>query len=242
VRTHLFIGLALFAVTAGCKRKPSKVTDMQQPQWGSEEVLPTGMSAVVIQPNRVSANVATRAEIIGSGFQHGASVRVGAIEVAGVAMRDENTLEMTLPGMQAGVYDVLVVNPDGGSSMMLSALVVQDAGVFEERCLDVSVYFALDQATLTADARSVLDGQAACYRQAGRPVRAEGHADERGTTDYNLALGQRRAESVVGYLRSTGVPSSLLSVVSYGEERPARPGHDEVAWAANRRVEVLASR
>jgi len=65
----------------------------------------------------------------------------------------------------------------------------------------------------------------------------EGHADERGETEYNLALGDKRAMSIVAYLKRMGIKDERLSSVSYGEERPADPGHDEHAWAMNRRAE-----
>ena len=65
----------------------------------------------------------------------------------------------------------------------------------------------------------------------------EGHADERGSEEYNLALGERRAEAVRKYLAALGVPSSQMRIVSYGESRPAVTGHDESAWGLNRRAE-----
>jgi peptidoglycan-associated lipoprotein len=67
----------------------------------------------------------------------------------------------------------------------------------------------------------------------------EGHCDERGTAEYNIALGERRAKSVKRYLINLGVDSSQLSTISYGEERPADPGHNEAAWAKNRRAEFV---
>ena len=66
-------------------------------------------------------------------------------------------------------------------------------------------------------------------------ARIEGNADERGTNEYNLALGERRAKTVQAYLISYGIAASRLSVISYGEEKPAVDGHDEAAWAKNRR-------
>jgi peptidoglycan-associated lipoprotein len=69
--------------------------------------------------------------------------------------------------------------------------------------------------------------------------RLEGHTDERGGREYNLALGQRRAESVRRGLLALGVPPLSVEAVSFGEERPAVPGHDEAAWAWNRRVDIF---
>ena len=70
-------------------------------------------------------------------------------------------------------------------------------------------------------------------------VRLEGNTDERGTREYNLALGERRANAVKAYLVAQGVSPSQIEVVSYGEEKPVDPGHNEAAWAKNRRVQIV---
>jgi peptidoglycan-associated lipoprotein len=104
-----------------------------------------------------------------------------------------------------------------------------------------TVYFGFDDASLTPEARNTLDADRQCLRQRGDPpVIVAGHTDERGTTEYNLALGQRRAESVRKYLTGLGADGSKMRVVSHGKERPADPGHDESAWAKNRRAEISA--
>jgi peptidoglycan-associated lipoprotein len=72
-----------------------------------------------------------------------------------------------------------------------------------------------------------------------RKVMSEGHCDERGTEEYNIALGERRAKSAKRYLINLGVKHSQLSTISYGEEKPADPGHNEEAWAQNRRVHFV---
>ena len=97
------------------------------------------------------------------------------------------------------------------------------------------VYFDLDQYSLRSDARATLDRQAqwlARYPQV--QIRIEGNADERGTREYNLALGSRRAESVRAYLASQGVAASRITTISYGKERPIDGGSNEEAWARNR--------
>ena len=78
----------------------------------------------------------------------------------------------------------------------------------------------------------------ACYQGSTGTIRVEGHADERGTVDYNMALGQRRADAVKQHLVSGGVSSGRVSAVSLGEERPAASGHNESAWSQNRRAEI----
>ena len=105
------------------------------------------------------------------------------------------------------------------------------------------VFFALDSSELTPQARSILDRQAAWLNQYPQAqLRIEGHCDERGTREYNLALGDRRANAVRNYLVSQGVTSGRLETISYGKERPAVVGSNESAWAQNRRgVSVITS-
>jgi len=99
-------------------------------------------------------------------------------------------------------------------------------------------YFEFDQSALDPETRAALDAQAAVLRGTGRTVRLEGHADERGSREYNLALGERRANAIANYLVLQGIDRSLIETVSYGEERPAVLGSDEAALQRNRRVEL----
>jgi peptidoglycan-associated lipoprotein len=97
------------------------------------------------------------------------------------------------------------------------------------------VYFDTDQSSLRADAQGVLAAQAAWLnRYPNVKIRIEGNADERGTREYNFALGARRAESVSEFLISKGVAPARISTISYGKENPLNPGSDEDAWAQNR--------
>lgn len=98
------------------------------------------------------------------------------------------------------------------------------------------IFFETDSSDLTLSARSTLESQAQWlgqYQSVGIVI--EGHADERGTREYNLALGERRANAVKSYLVALGVGSSRITTVSYGKERPAVPGANDQAWAQNRR-------
>lgn len=101
------------------------------------------------------------------------------------------------------------------------------------------IYFDFDQSTIRAEYREVLNGHAA-YLAAnpGARIVLEGHADERGTREYNMALGERRGNSVSRYLVVQGVSVDAIEVVSFGEERPVNEGHDEASWSENRRVEI----
>jgi len=101
------------------------------------------------------------------------------------------------------------------------------------------VYFDYDKAVLRPEALALLELHAGFLRNnPDRRVVVEGHCDERGTREYNMALGERRAEAVRTFLVSSGVRRSQVDVVSYGEERPVDPGHTEAAWAQNRRGEL----
>ena len=104
-------------------------------------------------------------------------------------------------------------------------------------CQLQTVNFDYNEFKLTTAARAQLDSNAECIRSKSGTITLAGHADERGTEEYNLHLGEKRANSVKRYLQNLGVPESRLKTISYGEERPANPGHDEEAWAENRRVE-----
>ena len=99
-----------------------------------------------------------------------------------------------------------------------------------------NIYFEFDKSTLTPMAQDTLMRHAAWLREnPNAAVTIEGHADERGTNEYNLALGDRRADSAKAFLVDLGVSASRLTTISYGEERPVDMGHNEEAWAKNRR-------
>jgi len=99
------------------------------------------------------------------------------------------------------------------------------------------IFFALDSYSVDDASRVTLDAQAAWLgRNPNVRVTIEGHADERGTREYNLALGDRRANAARDYLQSRGVAATRMQTISWGKERPANEGHDENAWAQNRRA------
>lgn len=103
-----------------------------------------------------------------------------------------------------------------------------------------TIYFAFDDYTLNAEAESELS-RFADYLNSnpGVQVQVEGHCDERGTIEYNLALGERRAQAVKNYLSNLGVDGTRIMTISYGEERNVAEGHDEDAWSRNRRAEFI---
>jgi peptidoglycan-associated lipoprotein len=102
-----------------------------------------------------------------------------------------------------------------------------------------TVYFEFDSSEISGDGQTVVEGWAAYLAaNADAKVRLEGHCDERGTREYNVGLGERRANAVQQALTSRGVSARQISVTSYGEERPVNTGHDDAAWQQNRRVEI----
>jgi peptidoglycan-associated lipoprotein len=98
------------------------------------------------------------------------------------------------------------------------------------------VFFAFNESDISAEARATLDRQAAWLKKYGSvAVTIEGHCDERGTREYNLALGERRATAIKNYLVADGISAARVKTISYGKERPAVLGNNEAAWAQNRR-------
>lgn len=102
------------------------------------------------------------------------------------------------------------------------------------------VYFDFDRYNIRPDGAAIIQSKAAFMSQyPGIMAEIQGHCDERGTEVYNMALGDRRARSTYNYITSLGISGSRLSTVSYGEERPLDPGHNEAAWARNRRAQFV---
>lgn len=108
--------------------------------------------------------------------------------------------------------------------------------------LGTMIYFDFDRYDLKPEARQILTRKAEILKQYSEiKLVVEGHCDQRGTAEYNLALGERRARAAADYLVNLGVPAGKLSVVSYGKERPLDPGSNEAAWSKNRRDEFKPS-
>lgn len=105
------------------------------------------------------------------------------------------------------------------------------------------VYFNFDSSDLSEESRSALSKNAEYLsKEPSVKVRIEGNCDERGSDEYNMALGERRAKSAKDYLVNLGIASERLATISYGEEKPADPGHDEEAWAKNRRADFVIAK
>ena len=134
--------------------------------------------------------------------------------------------------------DSAMVSNEGDSMSNQQAAGNVSPGSAEDFLVNVGdrVFFGYDRFDLTAAARATLERQAQWLREyPNRRIVVEGHADERGTREYNLALGERRANAVKNYLVAVGVSPSRVSTISYGKEQPAVLGATEAAWAQNRR-------
>jgi len=143
--------------------------------------------------------------------------------------------------------------PDDQSSQLL-ALRGEDIPISEPPSLEFmepsaedklvlrNIYFDFDRSNIRPDYQPVMEGIAEWLNRNGhKQLLIEGHCDERGTSEYNLALGERRSLSVRKYLVGLGISPDRLHTISYGEEKPAVSGHDESAWAENRRAEFKVS-
>jgi peptidoglycan-associated lipoprotein len=102
-----------------------------------------------------------------------------------------------------------------------------------------TIYFDFDKADIRPGDAKVLDANAAWLKSNDHLVLVEGHCDERGTNEYNLALGEKRAKATMNYLVAQGVPANRITVISYGEERPTCSEHAEACWSKNRRAAPL---
>ncbi len=259
-RTISLILLAAGLVAApGCKNK--RQARNQGPAESPDEVRAATVSSPEVQvqvtaidPPEAAAGEIFTALVYGSGFTPGARVVLGSVEGAEVEVMDENTITLTIPPLVAGSIDVTVIRSDGERATLRGAMTLYDdfydpsrnqankGAVSPEEalasCLGGTVYFDLDASRLDVAAQDVLMELAPCLAQIGESLVVLGHTDERGTTDYNMALGQRRAEAVARYLTTYGLSPEMIRTLSYGEENPVKRGTSEDAWSANRRVEL----
>ena len=163
-----------------------------------------------------------------------------ALALAGCAKKPPATLP---PAPVAGTGTAADGTGGAGTGSVDPASVPGSQANFVANVASDRVFFALDEAAIDAEDRATLASQAR-WLNANPTVRAtiEGHADERGTREYNLALGEKRANAAKNALVAAGVEPSRLTVLSYGKERPDAPGSDEASWARNRRAVTVTVR
>jgi peptidoglycan-associated lipoprotein len=170
--------------------------------------------------------------------------------MVGCATKDETIENQTDSGVMSGQQtddaNASTGTPLEGSDAQTSA--IADESLTVQQMLDEPdsplatrvIYFDYDSAKVSDDSLGVLEAHGNFIASNGNvSVRLEGHADERGSREYNIALGDRRAQSVRRILLFQGASSDQLETISYGEERPAVLGHDDAAWSKNRRVELV---
>jgi peptidoglycan-associated lipoprotein len=138
----------------------------------------------------------------------------------------------------AGCAKKEVVSSEGGPSTQPVSSVAESSTA--EKPSSDAVYFAFDKSDLDGASKATLNANAAWLNGSDATITIEGNCDERGSREYNLALGQRRADSVKDYLVANGVDASRIDTVSFGEERPACDGSGEACWAQNRRADIVS--
>ncbi|HEY0622390.1 peptidoglycan-associated lipoprotein Pal [Sphingomonas sp.] len=154
-----------------------------------------------------------------------------AVAVAGCSKKRPETLPPGPGPVEPG--------PDTGTDTS-GAVQPGTAAHFKQNVSSDTIHFALDQYDIDAQARTILDSQAQWLTQyPNTRITLEGHADERGTREYNLALGDRRANAAKNYLAARGVSATRITTISYGKERPIALGSDEQSWAQNRRAVTI---
>ncbi len=156
---------------------------------------------------------------------------VALVATAGCTKKhDANALPPT-PGTEAPVTN------DGGDSDTIAGPLNEQ---FRRAVMSDTVHFAFDEYDIDPEARAILDSQAQWLNaHPNTRITIEGHCDERGTREYNLALGDRRANAAKNYLAARGISPSRITTISYGKERPIALGSDESSWAQNRRAVTI---
>lgn len=240
--------LFVLSMGIGCKKK-TKNTDANVEQKG-KGVLPASVNSdlrlVEVLPSVVDVGVRTEATVMGVGFTKDSLLFIddqrSALE--NIVYQGESVLEFSIPALSKGSHNLRVENPNGDTHTLYGAIEADDSTITEvsaslsPQCQNLTLYFSSADSSLTDTARSQLEDNASCFQNTYL-YKIEGHCDERGTTEYNLSLGQRRASIVSQYLQSKGVLLDRISTISYGEERPAISGDTESAWSKNRRVVII---
>lgn len=167
--------------------------------------------------------------------------------LAGCGGNDAVTQDDVNASADGQVQPVVTSDGSGMDSVVDGSKLQQEAQNLEDKANSAvaampeveTVYFDFDTSVIRDDSREVLDLHVAYLRlNPAQNVVLEGHADERGTREYNNALGERRGNAVKNYFMVQGVSADRIEVISYGEEKPAVIGHNNAAWSKNRRVEI----
>lgn len=231
---------ALLAILlAGCADKPIQDASIEERTVASKDAKKAEEAKAAAAAEAEKAAAAQAAE--SAKAAEAAARKAEKVETRGMAAAD--TEVKSLDGSQAGA-----IGPDGkpiAAAGQAGATGQADAALLDPRnpaspLAQRRILFDYDSAAIRDEYRSLLEAHAQ-YMKKEKTAKAilQGHADERGSREYNLALGQRRAESVYKALNLLGVPDAQIEAVSLGEEKPVAEGHDEEAWKQNRRTEIL---
>ena len=208
----ILVAVAVATSGMGCKKTPKNVTN-----------IPGSSSPTSGGPNNMSGPLSGSTRPINSG-----------IPING----DSGTRTTSLP---AGSQDTSGISDKFGTS--LNPRPGEDMNEDRLTLSSQSVYFDYDKSTVRSSEHSKVESVAAFLKNEPKAIlRIEGNCDERGTEEYNRALGERRALAVREYLLTLGVTADRVTTLSYGEDKPANPGHDESAWSQNRRGEFVVLR
>ncbi len=241
---QLLLPMLLVALLAGCSGTPSKVARIEDRAVTTTETKTVADKPLVettgnpAETTAASANMTPPAANKPSEAVETSGLVAPNTEVKGLG--DAKTAEATAKvadigaaAKSGGAQDAAILPYSGGTS---PADLKDPASVLSKR----RVQFDYDSAAIRDEFHALLEAHAKYIKaNSGAKVILQGNTDERGSREYNLALGQRRAESVFKALNLLGVPDSQMEAVSMGEEKPIAEGHDEAAWQQNRRTEIL---
>jgi peptidoglycan-associated lipoprotein len=238
----LLIGLVALAVfAAGCKKKVAATPPAAAPVSTPQPTVTLNASPSTVNPGQTvtlswSSTNATDLEI---------QPAVGKVAPQGSTPENPTqsttyTITATGAGGTATASASVNVNAPSAPAAMAPTAQPSVSDLFEQNVKDA--YYDLDKSDLREDARAALTKDAEFLRSYPQAkVSIEGHCDERGSTEYNLGLGQRRAEAAKNYLISLGIPADRMETTSWGKERPFCTEHDESCWQQNRRAHFVLS-
>lgn len=233
-RTLLISACALTLVVAGCNKKPQKAapSTYTPPPAAVKPTVSLSADKTTINPGESAKLTWTSTDANNVSI----APEVGAVTAQGTT---------TVTPARSTTYTITASGPGGNADATVSIAVNTPAPVTEAKTSSIDelflqevadAYFDYDSAELRPDARQAIQKDAAFFKQyPTMRVTIEGHCDERGSTEYNLALGQRRANAVMQYLVSLGIPESRLNATSWGKEKPFCMEATEACYAKNRR-------
>lgn len=258
--------LMLVALLAGCAGTPSQEAAIEDRGIKAAEAVPTEGARIVEAIRVETKGAASTAAVSESAVKPAAGVQTSASVIRPISEKSMESVETRglaastsevkpLPGGKTDAAGAGAGDARTGVAADAKIAAAQDGSLLpkpdtvpswgdltnpESPLSKRRLMFDFDSAAIRDEYRSVLEAHAR-FMNGNKEAQAilQGHADERGSREYNLALGQRRAESVLKALNLLGVPEQQMEAVSFGEEKPVAEGHDEDAWQQNRRVEVL---